>query len=485
MAGTVWRVTGNDIDAALTVQASVVPTVRETMVPSTHAVVIDRYVRVDNSSNTNGLWALFFGLGLMMIGNGLNAAVIGVRSGNEGFSVQVIGVIMAGYFAGFLLAPSVVVRMISTVGHIRVFAGLAATASSAVLMYSVSVTPVTWTAMRFVFGFCMAGLYIVIESWLNEMSDASNRGRTLAIYMIVSMGGLGIGQFLILLADPNGFKLFVLSSVLVSMSLVPITLAATTRAPVVPIPEKVSIRELFGFVPTGVISSFLSGASAGVLLGLAAVYATAIDLSVNRTAFFLVAPTIGAIVFQWPIGRLSDRVSRRAVICGVAAVAAAISTALMLLPVQSVLVPVLMIGLGGTMFPLYSLVVSLTLDWTPEGKTVGASGTLIRINGAGALVGPLIAAQLMSRFGPRWFFWTLTIAFGAIVAQVVWRILVKEAMPVERQKRFVPFPARAGALAIGLVVGPMRNATRIVSGKSVHTRRHTGADAVEVRDDQS
>lgn len=430
-------------------------------------------------ASVGGLWALFVGLGLMMIGNGLNGAVIGIRSGTEGFSFVVTGIIMAGYFAGFLLAPSVVIRLIPSVGHIRVFAGLASTASSAVLMHAVSVVPASWAVMRFVFGFCMAGLYIVIESWLGAMSDSSNRGRTLAIYMIVSLGGLGAGQYLVALADPNGFKLFIVSSVLVSMSLVPVTLAATTKAPPLVIPEAVSVRELSRIVPTGVIGSLMSGAAAGVLLGLGAVYATAIGLSLQRTGFFLVAPTIGAIVFQWPIGRLSDNVSRRAVIFGVAMVAAGTCALMLVIPEQSVLVPVLMVVLGGTMFPLYSLIVSYTLDWAPEGKTMGASATLVRINGTGALCGPLAAAGLMSAFGAAWFFWTMAIAFMVIVLYLAWRIAVKEALPLERQGEFVPFPARAGALALGLVVKPVKKATKIAAGRHVTSRRHAHTDTVD------
>ena len=422
-----------------------------------------------------GLWALFAGLGLMMIGNGLNGAVIGVRAGTEGFSFLVTGVIMAGYFAGFLLAPTVVVRMVAGVGHIRVFAGLASTASSAVLVHAISVVPVTWVGMRFVFGFCMAGLYIVIESWLGEMSDASTRGRTLGIYMIVSMGGLGLGQYLIAFADPNGFRLFVVSSLLVSMSLVPVTLAATTKAPTMKLPEKIGVRELVSIVPTGVLASFMSGAAAGILLGLGAVYATSIGLSLERTGFFLVAPTIGAILFQWPIGRLSDRIHRRSVIFGVALAAAAVSATLMVVPQQSIVVPLLMIFLGGTLYPLYSLVISYTLDWAPAGKTVGASATLIRINGSGALIGPLVAAPLMHAFGERWFFWTMTIAFGSIVVYLSWRIAVKEALPMERQTDFVPFPARAGSFAMHLVLTPVKKATRIAAGRHVTSRRHVSA----------
>ena len=420
--------------------------------------------------HTAGLWSLFLGLGLLMIGNGLNGAIIGIRSGNEGFGVFVTGVVMAGYFAGFLLAPSVVVRMISSVGHIRVFAGLASTASSAVLVQAVSAVPVTWTVMRFLFGFCFAGLYIVIESWLGELSTPATRGRTLSIYMIVTMGGLGIGQSLIAIADPNGFRLFIAASVLVSMALVPVTLATTARVPVPRPPDKVTIRELFRLVPTGVIGSFMGGAAAGVLLGLAAVYASRIGLSIGRTAGFLVAPTIGAIVFQWPIGKLSDRISRRTVILGVAVVAATLCVVGALLPAHTPLVPVVMFGLGGMMFPLYSLVVSYTLDWTPPELTVGAAGMLIRINGSGALLGPLIGSLVMSRLGHVWFFWTMAGCFGVIVAYVGYRVAVKDAMPQDQQHPFVPFPARATDVAIRLVALPLR-ATKKVS-RSVVTRRH-------------
>lgn len=427
------------------------------------------------------MWALFVGLGLMMIGNGLNGAVIGIRSGTEGFTVIVTGVIMAGYFAGFLLAPSVVIKLIPSVGHIRVFAGLASTASSAVLIHAVSVVPVSWVLMRFVFGFCMAGLYIVIESWLGAMSDSSNRGRTLAIYMIVSMGGLGAGQYLVAIADPNGFRLFVVSSVLVSLSLVPVTLAATTKVPAVVVPEAVTVRELLRIVPTGVIGSLMSGAAAGVLLGLGAVYATAIGLSLERTGFFLVAPMIGAILLQWPIGRLSDKMSRRVVVFGVALVAASLCAALLVIPQQSVLVPVLMVGVGGTMFPLYSLVVSYTMDWAPEGKTMGASATLVRINGTGALLGPLVASALMSAFGPQWFFWTLAAVFMVDVIYVGWRLAVKEALPMERQGNFVPFPARAGALAIELMAKPVRRVTKLAGGRHVESRRHPHLDGVDAQ----
>lgn len=403
-----------------------------------------------------GMWALFVGLALLMVGNGLNSTVIGVRSGVEGFGLATTGVIMAGYFAGFLLGASVVVRLISAVGHIRVFAGLASTASSAVLVHSVVVDPAVWTVMRLAVGFCMAGLYVVIESWLNEMTPPSTRGRVLAVYMIVSMGGLGIGQVLISAGDPVGFELFVAASVLVSMALVPVTLAATTRQPPIRLPERTTVGELVRRVPTGVISSFLTGASHGTLLGLGAVYATQAGLGVERTALFLAAPILGAILVQWPVGWVSDRAPRRGVMFVVAALAAVAAAALVGLPADGPEALAAMFVLGGATFPLYSLVLSYTLDWMPSDTTVATSGTLVRINGSGAIVGPLVAAVLMARFDATMFFWTLVVTHSVIAAYVGVRILAEDALPVEGQRRFVSVPARATELVLRLAPRPRR-----------------------------
>lgn len=441
----------------------------------------------DSSAAAPGsIWAVFVGLGLLMMGNGLNGAIIGVKSGTQGFSVTVTGVIVAGFYAGFLLAPSVVVRALSSVGHVRVFAGLASMASSAVLIHAVSVLPATWVVMRFVFGFCVAGLYIVIESWLNELSDGSGRGKTLAVYMMVSMGGLALGQSLVAFADPNGFRLFLVSSVLVSLSLVPITLAGTTKTPVIRAPTPVSIRELVANVPTGVVASFMSGAGAGVLLGLGAVFATQVGLSLNQTATFLLASTIGGIAMQFPVGKLSDRIRRRVVIFGVATSGFALALLGLVISPTNPAMLLVMFGIGGALYPLYSLVVAYTLDWMGPAKTVGSSATLIRINGAGALVGPLATAPLMSIGGADWFFWMVGGSFGTVVGFISFRILFKKPIPKEREMPYAPFPARAGALAIELLHRPGSSARRIASARRVSTRRHRSrSKSGRSTDDQS
>ncbi len=405
------------------------------------------------------LWALFLGFGMLMVGNGLNLAVLGVRVVDEGFGVRTSGYVMSCYFAGFLLGPPVISRMLATVGHIRVFAGLASLASGAVLIHSISVVPITWALMRMVFGFCMAGLYVVVESWLNDASTPQTRGRTLAFYMVVSMGGLAIGQMIIAFVDTSGFTLFIVASVLVSLAVVPVTLAATTEAPPVRAADRLGLRELLATVPTGLVGMFFTGMSHGVLFGLGAVYAGAVDFEPRRLAMFLVLPTIGSLVLQWPIGLISDRVPRRGVIFVVALVAAAVCAVMAMLPTDSPLVLVGMFLLGGMTFPLYSLLLSYTLDWSAPGKAIGASSSLLRINGAGAVIGPVIASSFMGSVGSGAFFWAMVVTHGIIVAYVGYRIIAVDGLPMERQGRFVSLPARSTELAIRLAARPL-NASR-------------------------
>ena len=402
------------------------------------------------------LWTLFVGFALLMIGNGLNLAVIGVRMTDEGFGVRTSGLVMACYFAGFLLGPILVVRWLSGVGHVRVFASLASIASCVVLLQFVWISAPTWALMRLVFGFCMAGLYVIVESWLNDASTPGNRGRTLAVYMIVSMGGLGLGQLLIAAGDPSGDGLFVVASILVSISFVPVALAATTDAPPVRVSPHLRLRELARIAPTGLVGMVFTGASHGILFGLSAVYAKRAGFGVGETALFLALPSLGALVFQWPVGWASDRVPRRGVIFVVAVCAGAMAATLALTPEGSLAMLPMMFVLGGLTFPLYSLLLSHTLDRSAPGSAMGASGASLRVNGVGAVLGPIIAGAIMAALGETSFFWCLVATHGTIALYVAYRLVAEDALPMNRQGPFVPMPARATDFAIRLTSRPLR-----------------------------
>ncbi len=394
--------------------------------------------------------ALLVGIALLMAGNGLQGSLLGVRAEAEGFGIVATGVVMASYFGGCFVGGLYSQRLISQVGHIRVFAALASLASGASLLHVLLISPLSWGLMRFVTGMCIAGLFVVAESWLNDMATNATRGRLLSMYMVATMGGMTAGQFLLETADTSGFKLFVLASLLVSASLVPVTLSASSNPPL-GVPEPLSTRELTRNVPTGVISTFWVGTSAGVLIGLGAVYAVTVEIPNSRIPVFLAAPLVGSIVMQWPIGWMSDRVGRRLVMWWVATAATAICVALALIDPQSWPVIALVFGLGGMTFSLYSLTIAYTADWLPQSQLTAASAALVRVNGVGAVFGPLVVAPAMALSSPQAFFWALVATHGLIAAYISWRVLFRDPVPKELQRVFVVYPARASAVASNLI----------------------------------
>jgi len=391
------------------------------------------------------MWALFLGVLAMMMGNGLQGTVMGIRSAEEAFDVFVIGLIQAAYYIGFLAGSRFTIRALSKVGHVRVFAALASTASTAFVLPAIFVSPVPYMAMRLVIGFCMAGLYVVTESWLNDQATPETRGRTLSLYMVVSLGGVTLGQLLLNVAEPTGFELFVIASVLVSISLVPMALSESS-APQLPAFERLAFRTLFSIVPTGVVTMFFSGAAAGAVFAFAPVYATQIGMTTSQISLFIAAALVGSLVFQIPIGNLSDKLPRRGIIAGSAAAATAASV-LGTMTTTGTPALVVMFVLGATSFPLYSLAIAYTNDWISNEQRVGAAGLLVMVNGIGAISGPLVASLLMSAFGASAYFWSLAGPHAMVLLYVLFRIVARDAVPVEEQSEYRPYTARSSPLA--------------------------------------
>jgi len=397
-------------------------------------------------------WALFLGLAFIMLGNGLQGSLLGVRATIEGFPTTVTGIVMSAYFAGFLAGSTMVPRLVRRVGHIRVFAALASLASVAVLVHAVFVNPAGWGAMRLVTGFSFAGLYIVAESWLNDRATNETRGQLLSFYMVVMLAGMGAGQFLLNLADPASFELFVLISVLVSLALIPILLTAAP-APEFQTPSAVSLRQLYLISPLGVVGTFGTGAAQGGLIGMGAVFATEAGLSIAEISIFMAAMLFGGMLLQWPIGRISDRFDRRRVLTVVTFLAAicAFATTVVVGPFAEILpvwVLYSLIGVfGGLNMPMYSLTLAHTNDYLEPNQMVAASGSLVLVGGIGASFGPITLAGLMTVLGPDGFFWGLGLIHAAIGLFALYRMSRRDSIPLEEQGTFVAVPPRASPVA--------------------------------------
>ena len=395
-------------------------------------------------------WALLLGIALIQLGNGLQGTLLGVRATLEGFGTGTTGLVMSGYFAGFLAGSWIVPRLLAMVGHVRVFAALASLASGAALLHTIFVSPVSWGLIRLVTGFSFAGLYVVAESWLNDAATNRTRGQLLSVYMILVMSGMGSGQLLMNLYDPRGFELFVLVSVLVSFALIPITLSAG-RAPSFEAPESIGPRALLQTSPLGVAGAFLIGIAHGALFSMGPVYATLIGMTVERLSFFIAAALLGGLVLQWPIGWLSDRFDRRKVIVTVAWVAAGAALGAGLGGEDSYAVLIgLTALLGGTSLPLYSLCGAHTNDHLAPRQMVAASATLVLVSGAGLTLGPSIAASAMGLAGPQGIFWCLAAAHGCVGVYGLYRMVRRDPVPLDEQRSYQAVSLRTSPVAQAL-----------------------------------
>ena len=383
-------------------------------------------------------WALLLGIALIMLGNGLQSTLLGVRATLEGFGTATTGLVMTAYFVGFVSGSVIVPRLLANVGHVRVFAALASLASGAALLHTVFVTPVSWGLIRVVAGFCFAGLYVVAESWINEAATNKTRGQLLSVYMIMVLGGTGSGQLLMTLSDPRSFELFVLVSVLISFALIPITLSVG-RAPPFEAPESIGVRALFRASPLGVAGAFLIGIAHSALYAMGPVFATEIGLNVERVALFIAVALFGGLVLQWPIGWLSDRFDRRRVIVAVAWVAATASLVAGVDGIDSYTVLIAATALlGGMSMPLYSLCGAHTNDHLTPRQIVAASATLVLVGGIGLTMGPLLSAALMQLAGPPGMFWLLTLVHASIGAYGLYRMMRRDPVPLDDQRSYDP-----------------------------------------------
>ncbi len=389
-------------------------------------------------------WALLAGVFLLMLGNGMQGTVLGLRGGLEAFDSEVMGFVMAGYFAGFLGGARLAPQLVRRVGHVRVFAALGSLISAAFILFPALVDPLAWSLLRVLVGFCYSGVYVVAESWLNDAATNATRGRLLSAYLIVQMLGIIVAQALINAADPAGYGLFVIMSVAVSLSFLPILLSASP-APEFATIRKMPLRDLFAASPLGCVGTFLLGAVFGAQFGMGPVYGAEIGLGAQALSLFVALFYVGGLLCQYPIGWASDRSDRRHVIAAITALGAA---AALLGAMSGSSVPALLAAaflVGGMSSPLYSLLIAHTNDFLEPDDMASASAGLIVLNGFGALITPVALGYLMGEFSPAAFFLFIAAMFAAITGYTLYRSTVRPAPTAEEALPVAPISMVAGS----------------------------------------
>ncbi|RDW13538.1 MFS transporter [Paracoccus thiocyanatus] len=365
-------------------------------------------------------WPLLLGILLLMVGNGMQGTLLGIRGTIEHISTSQMSVVMAAYFGGFLLGSRVVPELIRNVGHVRVFAALGSLISSVLILYAAAPHWIAWALMRLLIGFCFSGVYITAESWLNAGTTNENRGQAMSAYMIMQMLGIITAQLLMNTADPSGYLLFVIPSVLVSLSFLPILLS-TQPAPQFATLKRMSFGDLFRASPLGCIGIFLMGGVFSALFGMASVWGSTKGLSVREISAFVAAIYAGGLLLQYPIGWLSDHRDRRIIVLGLSVLGAAASLATVTLQpgIWGLLLAAALVG--GVANPVYSLLLAYTNDFLDQSDMAAASAGLLFINGVGAMAGPLITGWLMSLLGPDGFWIYIGLLLAMLAFYAGWR----------------------------------------------------------------
>lgn len=383
--------------------------------------------------------ALLFAAAILYAGNGLQSTLLSVRGDIEGFPTTVIGLLASAYYAGFILGCRLVPGMIQGVGHIRAFVALASIASSSALAHILFVEPIAWGGLRFITGFSFAGLTMVLESWINERATNENRGKILSVYRIVDLGAVTIGNGLLAIAPPEGFQLFVLVSILISIALVPVALTrSSSPAPLET--AKLDIVQLYKVSPVGAIGAAATGLANAAFWGMAPVYVQELGYGAAAIAAFMSTAIIGAGLFQFPTGWLSDKMDRRMVIFASSLLGAGASA---LLATFAGLSENAMLGFsflfGAFIIPVFGICCAHANDHAQVGKAVATSGGLLLLYGVGSVVGALVGALVMSAFEPAALFWYIAGVYLVLAVFTLLRIGIKRRPRIIGKKsRYIP-----------------------------------------------
>lgn len=385
------------------------------------------------------LTALLLGIAILVMGSSLLGLVLPLKMIDAGFSTETTGLVMAANFVGLLLGSLYGKRLIVQVGHIRAFAGLAAISSAAALAYVLAFSELSWFVLRIVVGFCTAGLFATLESWLNARASNETRGRMLSVYLIVNYTATVLGQLMINVTETEGVKAFIVASLLVSLSIVPVVLTRA-EAPDLRDIRPLSLHALYAASPLSVIGSFVSGMLMGAYWGLGAVFAQGVGFDLFETSMFMGAVVFGALVLQWPIGRLSDRYDRRKILLLMLLLTIAVSAG-------GIIVSVLpdrfwwLLGLGallgGAISCIYPIATAQAFDYLSRDQYIAATSGLLLAYAVGATAGPIACGFMMGQIVPHAFFAYMATVSAAFAVFVVHRLRRREPVPAEAREKVV------------------------------------------------
>lgn len=384
------------------------------------------------------LFALLGGMAFLMMGGGLQGILIPVRGQIEGFNSFQLGWIGTGWAFGFTLGCVVVPHLVRRAGHVRTFSTLTALLSVSVLLNAMFVEANFWILLRALSGFCFSGCYMVAESWLNEKSSNDERGSLLSIYAITTMAAMAGGQYMLVLAEPSRETLFMLGAILYALAVVP-TAVSKAQSPAPLTNVNMDLKGLFRSSPAAAVGALISGVISSAWTNFGPVFGLQVGMSSALIASLLAAALLGSMLFQYPLGKLSDRIDRRYVMVLAGAIGIAAGTLMTVLSGSSTFNTLFFAAVvlyGGVIYSIYSLAVAHANDYAEPTDFVKVSSGLLMIYGFGTMIGPLFTAQLMDMMGPPGVFTATTIAHAIFGAYALYRAYVRPLVQEDHRTDF-------------------------------------------------
>ena len=394
-----------------------------------------------NSIRWPRFFSLFLAVAIGVTANGFQGILVPVSAGDFGMNHLAVSMMSSAFYVGYFIGTLLAVRLVTRVGHIRSYSVLASIVSAASLAFVLTQSETMWIFLRLLCGACFAGMVVIVESWINAATSKELRAKTLAIYNIVVLVSWASSQWLLAATPSNGLTPFVLVSILFSMALVPVALSRAD-GPVSSNEVRLNIRRVFAISPSGIIGIGVLGAIVASTWGVLPIWAAGAGFDTGSISLLFSTSLVMAILIQWPLGYLSDRVPRSTVVIASFSLASLLTLLATMMPPNDLIFAILTVGLSaGLVLPCYSILVAMANDNAEQGEVIALSSSLVLVYGVGAILGPMITGTVYSYLGESALFVSISLLLGFGVFSIQTLKLMEPSVLTLEKSHFVALPA--------------------------------------------
>lgn len=364
-------------------------------------------------------WPILAAITLVQIGNGLTGTLVSVTSEARNFGPVLQGMILSAFYAGSLFGALATPPLIARTSHVRSFAGFTVMLAFSTAGFALFDQPYAWVAFRLLAGFAISGMFATVESWLNLGTQDGWRARTFSTYILVQLGGLACGQFLLNARAIGDAELFFLAA---SLTLFAASFMRFERVknPTFEQPRRISVVAFAQRAPLAAGCVALSGFAWAGLMASGPALVQMIGLGDFAKSLFMAVAILSGLLAQMPVGWLADHTDRRIVLFGMAA-AATLAGVIGFMSETVAMLLIFAAVFGASTFPLYAVGVARANESLEQSERTAASAAMIVFFQVGAIVAPVLLSFATEAAGAKAYFAVmaaphLVFAVAAVVA---------------------------------------------------------------------